>query len=154
MAYTAHYGTEATTGNSTFRIVLYTETTYNVSNYTVKYYYTVEVTKGNFNSTKLTVSWQSSTVTIGAIGTPHTSSTFTETINYGTTKTISATGKYSSSSTTYTSSVSYTVPVPKYVKVYDGSAWKNAIPFVYDGSAWKPATPMVYNGSKWVECTT
>ncbi len=39
------------------------------------------------------------------------------------------------------------------VKIYNGSAWVNAIPYVYDGSAWKQAIPYVYNGSTWVNCT-
>lgn len=39
------------------------------------------------------------------------------------------------------------------VKIYNGSAWVNAIPYVYDGSAWKQAIPYVYNGSTWTQCT-
>jgi hypothetical protein len=35
------------------------------------------------------------------------------------------------------------------VKIYNGSAWKNAIPYVYNGSAWKQCIPYVYNGSAW-----
>lgn len=38
------------------------------------------------------------------------------------------------------------------VKIYNGSAWVNAIPFVYNGSAWQTVIPYVYNGSSWVQC--
>lgn len=38
------------------------------------------------------------------------------------------------------------------VKIYNGSAWVNAIPFVYNGSAWQQAIPYVYDGSAWKVC--
>lgn len=36
------------------------------------------------------------------------------------------------------------------VKIYDGSSWINATPYVYDGSSWVRTTAYVYNGSKWI----
>lgn len=35
------------------------------------------------------------------------------------------------------------------VRIYDGSKWREAIPYIYNGSAWKQAIPYVYNGSAW-----
>lgn len=35
------------------------------------------------------------------------------------------------------------------VRIYDGSKWREAIPYVYDGSTWRQAVPYVYNGSAW-----
>lgn len=149
MAYTAHYGSEATTGNSTFRIILYTEPTYNTSNYTIKYYYVVEVTKGNFQGTILDASWGSVSITLNGVGIAHTSSVYSTTVNYGSTKTFSPYATYTGGSgTTYTSRLSYTAQ-QQCIKIYDGSAWKSAIPWVYDGSTWKNAIPWVYDGSKW-----
>lgn len=148
MAYTVHYGTEATTGNSTFRVILYTQPTYNASNYTVQYYYEIQVTKGNFQGSVLTCSWGNVSVTLNGTGTAYKSSVMSATVNYGAVKSFSIYAQYTGGSgTVYKSSLSYTgYPT---MKIYDGSAWKNAIPWVYDGSTWKRAMPMVYNGSKW-----
>lgn len=35
------------------------------------------------------------------------------------------------------------------VRIYDGSSWRFAIPYVYDGSSWRQAIPYVYDGSTW-----
>lgn len=34
-------------------------------------------------------------------------------------------------------------------RIYDGTEWKYAIPYIYNGSEWKQALPYVYNGSEW-----
>lgn len=39
---------------------------------------------------------------------------------------------------------------PNSVRVYNGSSWVKATPYVYNGSKWVKATACVYNGSKWV----
>lgn len=39
-----------------------------------------------------------------------------------------------------------------YIRVYDGTKWRKAIPYIYDGSNWKIAKPMEYNGTSWKEC--
>ena len=50
-------------------------------------------------------------------------------------------------------SVSYTVPkMDGMVKIYNGSGWQNAVPYVYNGSGWQQAIPYVYNGSGWQIC--
>lgn len=148
MAYTAHYGSSATTGSSTFRVILYTQPTYNASNYTIQYYYVVEVTKGNFQGSVLDASWGSVSITLNGTGVAYTSSVYSTTVSYGAVKSFSVWAQYTGGSgTVYKSSLSYTgYPT---MRVYDGSAWKNAIPWVYDGSTWKRAIPMVYDGSKW-----
>lgn len=151
MAFTKKTGTSATTGNSTFTIHMYTEPVYSASNYKVKFYYEIEVTKGNFQNTTLSVSWGSSiSVTLNGVGIAHKSATYeTSAINYGKVKAISGSATYTGGSgTKYTASVSYDgYPT---MKVYDGSNWKNAIPWVYNGTEWKKAIPMVYDGNKWV----
>lgn len=38
------------------------------------------------------------------------------------------------------------------VQIYNGSQWKQAIPYIYNGSEWKQAIPYVYNGSEWKVC--
>lgn len=48
--------------------------------------------------------------------------------------------------------VSVVESINGYVYVYNGSAWKKAIPYVYNGSAWKQAIPYAYNGSAWKIC--
>lgn len=40
-------------------------------------------------------------------------------------------------------------PFNRYVKIYDGSSWRNAIPYVYNGSEWKRCVPMVFDGTNW-----
>lgn len=35
------------------------------------------------------------------------------------------------------------------VKIYDGTSWKTAIPWVHDGTSWKTAIPWVNNGTSW-----
>lgn len=37
------------------------------------------------------------------------------------------------------------------VKIYNGSSWVNAVPFVYDGTNWRETYPYVYN-SGWKQC--
>ena len=39
---------------------------------------------------------------------------------------------------------SYTI---RYVKIYNGSSWVKAIPWIYNGSKWVRAMPWTYNGS-------
>lgn len=38
------------------------------------------------------------------------------------------------------------------VQIYDGSSWRQAIPYVYDGSSWRQAIPYVHDGSSWKVC--
>lgn len=40
------------------------------------------------------------------------------------------------------------------VKIFNGSAWVDSIPFVFNGSTWVQCIPYVFNGSSWVECST
>lgn len=47
------------------------------------------------------------------------------------------------------SKCSYTTDSPGVVKIWNGSSWVNAIPYVYNGSSWVKAIPYVYNGSTW-----
>lgn len=57
------------------------------------------------------------------------------------------------SSGTKSVSVNYTVPkMDGMVKIYNGSGWQNAVPYVYNGSGWQQAIPYVYNGSGWQIC--
>ena len=37
------------------------------------------------------------------------------------------------------------------VKIYNGSVWKNAIPYIYNGSEWKEAKSYVYKSSTWTK---
>lgn len=38
------------------------------------------------------------------------------------------------------------------VRIYNGSSWQLAIPYIYNGSSWQQAIPYVYNGSSWKQC--
>lgn len=142
-------GNIASTNNSDFNVMLGIEDIVcNASNYTIKFYYQVEVTRGNFQGSVLNCSWGNVSVTLNGVGTAYKSSTQTVNVNYGAVKNFSIYAQYTGGSgTLYKSSINY-----KYyptMKVYDGSDWKDAIPWVYDGTAWKHAIPLVYNGSKW-----
>lgn len=37
------------------------------------------------------------------------------------------------------------------VRIYDGSTWRMAVPFIYDGTEWKETKPYIYDGSTWKE---
>lgn len=37
------------------------------------------------------------------------------------------------------------------VRIYDGSTWRIAVPFIYDGTEWKETKPYIYDGSTWKE---
>lgn len=151
MAYTVHYGTIATTGSSSFRILLYVEDPiYNTSNYTLKYYWAIQVTEGDFHGSILNSSYSGEySITLNGTGVTATSSVITENISYGTIKNFSGWASYTGGSgTTYKSTISFTAS-PTAVKIYNGSTWQTAIPWVYDGSTWKQATPWIYNGTKW-----
>lgn len=57
------------------------------------------------------------------------------------------------SSKNLTVTTSWTLPrLDGMVKIYNGSGWQNAIPYVYNGSGWQQAIPYVYNGSGWQIC--
>lgn len=143
-------GNTPTTGNSDFKLMIeIADIVCNASNYTIKFYYQVEVTRGNFQGSTLTCSWGNVNVTLNGTGTAYRSPTAQSvTVNYGSVHTFSAYAQYrGGSGTLYKSSISYTY-YPT-MKVYDGSGWKDAIPWVYNGSTWKHAIPLVYNGSGW-----
>lgn len=101
----------------------------------------------------------SSTITLGASGTPFTLTWNVSNQKWTTAKTLWVWFCTSKSAHieiwTYKSG---NVPTPTYttttailgiVKIWTGSAWKDAIPYIYNGSAWKQAIPYVWNGSAW-----
>ena len=49
-------------------------------------------------------------------------------------------GRYLSFTLYYTSGI---------VRIWNGSAWKEAIPYIWNGSVWKQTIPYVWNGSAW-----
>lgn len=48
--------------------------------------------------------------------------------------------------------ISFNTTQLSHIKVYDGSAWRNAIPYIYNGSSWQQAIPYLYNDSSWQIC--
>ena len=38
---------------------------------------------------------------------------------------------------------------PNTVRIWNGSSFQQAIPYVYNGSTWKEASPYIYNGTSW-----
>lgn len=38
------------------------------------------------------------------------------------------------------------------VRIYNGSSWVLAIPYIYNGTEWKQAIPYVHNGTEWKIC--
>lgn len=160
-------GTPTKSGSSTTYTVTYNGNGGTVSTSSASATKTTTYTfdKWTGSNTNISVSGTSCTFTAtGTVTASYTSSTSTTSVTLPTptrtgykflgwaTSSVATTGTYSGGSS-YTPTgniILYAIwEINGLVRVYTGSEWRMAIPFVYDGSAWKQSIPFTYNDSAW-----
>lgn len=147
VTYNGNGGTVSTSSASATKTTTYTFGKWTGSNTNI----TVSGTSCTFTATgTVTASYKSSTSTT-AVTLPTPTRTGYKFLGWATSATAT-TGTYAGGSS-YTPTASITLyaiwEINGLVRIYTGSGWRMAIPFVYNGSAWKQSIPFTYNGSAW-----
>lgn len=147
VTYNGNGGTVSTSSASATKTTTYTFDKWKGSNTNIS----VSGTSCTFTATgTVTASYKSSTSTT-AVTLPTPTRTGYKFLGWATSATAT-TGTYAGDSS-YTPTASITLyaiwEINGLVRIYTGSEWRMAIPFVYNGSAWKQSIPFTYNGSAW-----